>query len=221
MYKKILSFLFYIILICQNAAGKDLPYKFIPFDTGSNVPDDIPIYDKNNSKHFMEEFEGNAVLMVFWASWCSQCSNEMQSLDILQKDFRKLDFKILPISVDYSGIETVKAFFSKYELRHLEMLHDYKNLMFKSMHITALPTSILLDMDGKLIGKFVGDVPWQDEQVRSILLDYIPNNPAKPKNSYKAISLDQKVKKGLGAKKPTPIMEDKQKENKNHDKEAN
>lgn len=192
MYKKRLLLIF-LLLISNFTLGLDSSYKYIPFENG-NVPDDVPIFDEKNERHFMEEYEGQAILLIFWASWCSQCTNEMPSLDILAKDFRKLDFKILPISIDYTGIESVKEFYKKYDLRHLEILHDYKNALFRAMDIKALPTSIIIDKDGKLIGKFTGDVPWHDEKIRSILLDNIPNNPPMPKNSYKKISLDQKVK---------------------------
>lgn len=192
MYKKRLL-LIILLLISNVTLGLDTSYKYTILE-GSNVPDDVPIFDENNERHFMEEYEGKTILLVFWASWCAQCTNEMPSLDILAKDFRKLDFKILPISIDYTGIETAKEFYKKYDLRHLEILHDYKNALFGEMEITALPTSIIIDKDGKLIGKFTGDVAWHDEKVRSILLDNIPNNPSIPKNTYKKISLDQKVK---------------------------
>ena len=191
MYKKILI-IFISLLISFPCVAKEYSYRYTPFESG-NVPDDIPIFDEENKRHFMEEYEGQTILLVFWASWCSQCTNEMPSLDILKKDFRKLDFKILPLSVDYSGIEAAKEFHKKYDLRHLPIMHDYKNSLFRALEITALPTSIIIDKEGKLVGKFIGDVPWHDMAVRQILLDNIPNNPATPKNSHKDISLDQKV----------------------------
>lgn len=191
MFKKIL-FISLILLISLPSWAREYSYKYTPIGEG-NVPDDVPIFDEENNRHFMEEYEGQTILLVFWASWCSGCTIEMPGLDILKKDFRKLDFKILPISIDYIGIEAAKEFYKKYDLRHLPIMHDYKNSLYKAMGITALPTSIIIDKDGRIMGKFTGDVPWHHESVRQILLDNIPNNPATPKNSYKDVSLDHKV----------------------------
>lgn len=191
MFKKLL--IIFISLVASNlACAKDASYRYSEFESGT-VPDDVPIFDENNDRHFMEEYEGKTILLVFWASWCSGCTIEMPSLDILAKDFRKLDFKIIPLSIDYAGIDAAKEFYKKYDLRHLPIMHDYKNALFKEMNITALPTSILIDKDGKLIGKFTGDIAWHNDEIRKILLDSIPNNPATPKNSHKDISLDHKV----------------------------
>ena len=192
MFKKIL-FIFISLISSLPSFAKEGSYKYPLFDSGF-VPDDIPIFDEENQRYFMEEYEGKAILLVFWASWCAQCTSKMPRLDVLQKDFRKLDFKILPVSVDLAGIEVAKDCYKKYDLRHLPIIHDYKNALFRAMGITTLPTSIIIDQEGKLIGKFTGDVHWHNEEVREILLENIPNNPATPKNSHKDISLDQKVK---------------------------
>ena len=172
------------------------------------APDEIAIFDEENKKHFLEEYEGKTVLLVFWATWCSPCTAEMPDLDALQKDFRKLPFKVLPISEDYNGIEPVKEFFKTYDLRHLPMMHDYKNTMFKAFDIVGLPTSILINAEGMSVARFMGSINWYDEQVRDVLLKYIPGNPVVPKNSYKDTSLNQTpVQPAVDVKEGTPQEE--------------
>ncbi|MGV2433193.1 MAG UNVERIFIED_CONTAM: TlpA family protein disulfide reductase [Rickettsiaceae bacterium] len=190
---------FCIIIICaivcysDSATGKDItiaPHKFKLLDN-TDVPDDIAFFDEKGEKHFLENYEGKTILLVFWATWCSNCANEMVSLDILQKDFRKLNFLVLPISEDYSGIESVEKFYKQYHLTHLRLLHDYKNALFKAFHITSIPTSVIINPDGKAVGIFAGDVSWHDEKVREILLSHISGNPTIPKNTHKDKSLMQ------------------------------
>lgn len=187
-------FLLFSLLIFTNISPiLANSYKYAKIENAL-LPDDMPIFDENNEKHFMDEYEGSPILLVFWASWCSGCSNEMVSLDILQKDFRKLNFKIIPVSVDYAGMQPAIDFYKQYEIRYLPILHDYKNALFKAISVTSLPTALIVDSDGNIKGKFTGEVPWHDDSIRAQLLKFIPNNPATPKNTYKKESLDQKVR---------------------------
>lgn len=159
------------------------------------VADDIPIFDENGEKHYMEEYEGRALLVVFWATWCSPCVQEMLDLDVLQKDFRKLPFTILAISEDYQGIKTVQEFYKSNDIRHLSIYHDYKNALFKDFKVVGMPTSFIINADGKNVASFKGVVNWYDEEVRKAILSHIPGNPAEPKNSYKDNSLNHIISK--------------------------
>lgn len=191
MFKKILI-LATLFFLSNASFAKD--YRFVKLNE-DYAPDDVAFFDEENKQHFLEEYEGDTLLLVFWASWCSPCVNEMASLDNLAKDFRKLKFKILPISEDYSGIEVAKQFYLEHNIRHLPLLHDYKNALFKAFAISGLPISYIIDQDGKIRGKFTGNVKWHDNQVREILLDHIPGNPPTPKNTYKEASLNKLVDK--------------------------
>lgn len=157
------------------------------------VADDIPIFDKDNNKHYFEEYEGKTLLVVFWATWCSSCVQEILDLDILQKDFRKLPFTVIAISEDYQGIEQIKKFYKDNDIRHLDIYHDYKNSLFKEFKVVGMPTSFIITPEGKNVGSFKGVVNWYDEKVRKILLSHIPGNPIEPKNSYKDNSLNQTI----------------------------
>lgn len=180
------QYLVYFILFISSAAyaEKKLPLKFVE-QNPSYVPEDVAIFDSNNKEHFLEEYEGKTVLLVFWASWCAPCVAEMEDLDNLQKDFRKLQFVVLPVSEDYTGVDSVKEFYKANGLRHLPVLYDYKNALFKAFEIVGLPTSVLINSEGMSVGKFSGAVNWHDEEVREILLKHIPGNPVVPRNSYK------------------------------------
>lgn len=185
-------YLLTIILFCANTtsiSATELSSK-ISENLPEYTPEDIAIFDEENKKHFLEEYEGKTVLLVFWATWCAPCITEMSDLDILQKDFRKTNFLVLPISQDYTGIAAVKDFYKMHELRHLPIMHDYKNALFKSFGIAGLPTAILINTEGMAVARFTGAINWYDEKVREILLKYIPGNPSTPRNSYQDSALN-------------------------------
>ena len=193
-----LKFFRYIILIAlysgishaESATDKAGQMAKIIEQAPEYAPEDIAIFDEDNKQHFLEEYEGKTVLLVFWATWCAPCVTEMADLDSLQKDFRKTPFLVLPISEDYVGVDHVKTFYKVNNLRHLPVMHDYKNALFKSFGIIGLPTSILVNAEGMVVAKFSGAINWYDEKVRNILLKYIPGNPSLPRNSYKDNSVN-------------------------------
>jgi peroxiredoxin len=157
-------------------------------------PPDTAFFTENGEKIFLEKFEGKVVLLSFWATWCASCTKEIPELDVLQKDFRKLDFEVVAVSEDFQGVNAAQGYFKKQEIRHLKIYHDYGNALFNALAVAGLPTSFLINADGKIVASFKGAVNWHDDEVRNIILTHIPNNPTRPKNSYKEQSLNQKVK---------------------------
>ena len=66
---------------------------------------EVNFFDIQGNKVYLDQYEGTNILLVFWATWCGTCVSELPSLDNLQKDFRKLPFKIIAVSQDYQGID--------------------------------------------------------------------------------------------------------------------
>ncbi len=145
----------------------------------------VAFFDEEHNKRYLDEFEDQTVLLVFWASWCGDCSDSMISLDVLAKDFRKLPFKVIAVSEDHLGIEAIHKFYQDHELRHIEKFYDYKNTLFKSMGIVGIPTAFLIIPDNKVKIEFKGRVKWHDTKIRELILAEIQGNPLMPKNSYR------------------------------------
>ncbi len=169
-------------------------WKIQRIETPTRIPGDIAFYDENNEKKFIEDFEGKTLLMVFWATWCAPCLQEMVELDALKKDFRKLQLDILPISQDYHGATIVKEFYKKNNIRYLPIYLDYKNSIFREMRMVGLPTCYIVDSEGFIKAIITGSINWYDESLRKILLEYIGGHPVMPINSYKDHSLNQQIK---------------------------
>lgn len=197
-YKYFLIFIAHLLFSANCFAGGPIKLESnkpnVKTLDGSNVPDSIIFYNEKEEKYSLDQFEGKTILLVFWATWCPSCIKEMPDLDILQKDFRKLPFEVIPISQDYHGIKAVQDYYKNYEIRYLPIYHDYKNQLFKAFSIVGLPTSILIDPDGKKLISFVGEVNWYDEEIRNMILSHIVGNNPPPKNSYRDQPLNQSVK---------------------------
>ena len=159
-----------------------------------NIPDDISIYDQNEVEHTLDEFEGKVTLLVFWATWCADCIKEMPSLDELQKDLRKLPFKIVAASQDFHGVGDLKKYFKAQNIKYIDLYYDHKNKLFKSLSVGGLPTAFLIDTEGKMIVKFSGTTDWSDEKIRNLILSYMPGAPVILKGDNQAPIAKNKFK---------------------------
>jgi thiol-disulfide isomerase/thioredoxin len=192
-YSKHFCLIIIYLLISTNVFALEQIKSGVKILDGSSAPDSIIFFDDEGNKYSLDKFEGKTILLVFWATWCSACTHEMVNLDVLQKDFRKLPFVVVPVSQDYQGIEVIKKYYKNNDIRYLPIYHDFKNQLFKAFAIVGIPTAILIDQDGKMLISFVGNINWYDEAIRSLLVSKIPGNHLEPKNSYQGQPLNQTV----------------------------
>ncbi|MBN8511961.1 MAG: redoxin domain-containing protein [Rickettsiales bacterium] len=193
MSKRYLYYILVVLLALQSNFA--LAEKLVVTKHDEFIEAENNIIGSEGDKVYLDQFEGSAILLVFWATWCGSCVNELPALDNLQKDFRKLPFKIVAVSEDYQGLEVVKKYFSDNEIRFLEAYHDPQNKLFRELSIVGLPTAYLINPEGKIKYIFNGSVKWQDDEIRRVVLAEISGNPVLPKNTYKSASLNIKVGK--------------------------
>ena len=154
-------------------------------------------FDVNGNKVYLDQYEGNTILLVFWAMWCGGCISELPSLDNLAKDFRKLPFQVIAVSEDYQGASVIKEYFESNEIRHLEVFHDHQNQLFKALSVAGLPSAFLINASGKIKVIFKGGIKWHENEIRAMILAEIDGNPEMPKNTYSNPALNKKVSNQL------------------------
>jgi thiol-disulfide isomerase/thioredoxin len=103
----------------------------------------------------LSDYRGKAVLLNFWATWCSPCKVEMPWFVELQKQYGSDGLVILGIAMDDSEAPKIAAFASELGVNYPVLLgtdqvsEEYGNVEF-------LPTSFYIDRGGKIIGKGTG-----------------------------------------------------------------
>lgn len=189
MFARYLKLLLILLLLSTESSFAS---KMIEIEELS-APDDIAFFDENGKKHFTTEFDGKTLLLTFWATWCANCVQEMHDLDVLQKDFRKLPFVIIAVSQDFQGLSIIKEYFKNNDIRYLDIYHDYHNQLFRAYSVVGLPTSFLINQEGKIVLSFIGTIDWYNASIRQMILSHIPGDHPEPKNSYKKPTLNKKV----------------------------
>jgi thiol-disulfide isomerase/thioredoxin len=112
--------------------------------------------------------KGKVVFLNFWATWCGPCKEEMPSMEALYKQFKDKDFVFLTVSVDYEGLNPVKAFIDKNQYT-FPVLLDPKSDTLDLFAVTRIPTTFIIDKEGRMIGRAIGPKNWKSPEVESIL----------------------------------------------------
>jgi len=104
-----------------------------------------------------ESLRGKYVLIDFWASWCGPCRQSFPHMREVYKKYKSNKFEIYSISIDEDKDAWLKAV-QEENNPWLQSL-DTKNISKKSFAVTGIPTTFLIDPDGKIIAKEVGFDP--------------------------------------------------------------
>lgn len=117
----------------------------------------------------LSDYKGKVILLNFWATWCAPCRKEMPGLDRLQADMGGDDFQVLAIGQDLQGMEKVQKFFKKYKLENLAALNDSTVKSGRAAGVFGLPATLLINRDGKEIGRLIGPAEWDEPESKALI----------------------------------------------------
>lgn len=108
---------------------------------------DFTLTSKSGENIRLQEQLGNVVLINFWASWCGPCREELPHMEKLQQDYQDLGFTILAVNVDEDPskanvlLDDIAVSFP--------VLFDQDDKVSKLYQVKAMPTTVIVDRDGK------------------------------------------------------------------------
>ncbi|MFV3129274.1 TlpA family protein disulfide reductase [Niveispirillum sp. KHB5.9] len=130
----------------------------------------LSITDKDGQPVDLAAFKGKALLINLWATWCAPCIREMPALDRLQADMGGDRFQVLAISVDRGGLNEVGPFFEKAGIKSLPIYLDQKMTSMKAFPLKeGLPLSILVDAEGREVGRLAGAAHWDGAEAKALI----------------------------------------------------
>ena len=108
----------------------------------------------------MAPYRGKVLLVNLWATWCAPCIKELPSLGTLQQELGGDQFQVVTIAVDERDPAKIEPFLAQHGAASLPALIDRDRTIEKVAQVTALPTSMLVDRDGKVKAMVTGDACW-------------------------------------------------------------
>ncbi|MFQ5605692.1 MAG: TlpA disulfide reductase family protein [bacterium] len=122
---------------------------------------------------------GKTVLLDFWAVWCAPCVAAFPTLNRLQRDLANENFAVVGLAA-YSGTpEDVHKFLKKHKLIYTIVVAD--ETLVQRFEVIGYPTYLLIDSDGKMYKKYVGEVKNLYSQINADVLQVSKKKSAQDK----------------------------------------
>jgi peroxiredoxin len=121
----------------------------------------IQLKDQAGKSFSLATYKGQVVVVDFWASWCGPCRKSLPELDDLQARFASQGVKVVGISLD-TDASAMTAFLEKVPVR-FSILHDPAGQTGEAFSVVAMPTTFLIDREGRIAARFEGGAHTQEE----------------------------------------------------------
>jgi len=126
----------------------------------------------------LSDWHGKVVLLNIWATWCVPCREEMATLDRLQAELGGKDFQVVAVNIDRGAADKPKAFLAEVGATHLALYTDPSGKLFSKLKAVGMPTTLLLDREGREIGRLVGPADWDSPEALALIKAAIAAPPS-------------------------------------------
>jgi peroxiredoxin len=100
------------------------------------------------------DLRGKVILVNFWATWCPPCREEIPDLIALQAKYKD-HLQVIGVSQDSGSVDEVKRFATEHGMNYPTVMSTTElETLFPGVY--ALPTSFIIDRDGRLAQKHIG-----------------------------------------------------------------
>jgi thiol-disulfide isomerase/thioredoxin len=128
---------------------------------------DFLLEDMDGKKRRLADLRGKVVLVNFWATWCPPCRREMPSLERLSNALKDTSFEILAVNVA-ENLDTVFSFTGTLEpTPTFPIVFDKDGSVLKAWPVMGLPTTFILDKQGRIVYRAVGGREFDDPAIQA------------------------------------------------------
>ena len=138
---------------------------------------DFALEDIDGKKRRLSDLRGKVVLVNFWATWCPPCRREMPSIERLSHRLKGADFEILAVNVA-ENLDTVFSFTGTLDpVPTFPIVFDRDSSVLKAWPVRGLPTTFILDKQGRIAYRAVGGREFDDPAILAQLQSLLDERP--------------------------------------------
>jgi thiol-disulfide isomerase/thioredoxin len=141
--------------------------EFVPSSQSFSAPA-VSLTDSAGHSLELGDLRGKVVVVNLWATWCGPCLQEMPSLERLQSSFGER-IEVLAVSEDRGANKAVEPFVAKLGLKSVKVYIDPKSEVGHAFGVRGLPTSFVIDREGKVLGRVEGAAEWDSPKILGVI----------------------------------------------------
>jgi len=154
-----------LVLLLSSVVHAASPFAnlfIVPEIARHSAPDFIS-ENLRGGKSGLADYRGKIVLLNFWATWCMPCREEMPGMEALWRKYKDQGFAIVAISTDEGPKKRIETFSKLLDLS-FPILLDPEGEVNDLYKVSTMPTSFLIDGNGKIISRIVGTEEWSSPE---------------------------------------------------------
>lgn len=124
---------------------------------------DFTLPDMDGEIHSLASYKGNPVIINFWATWCPPCRAELPSMNRGWSKIKDEGIAMIAVNVGESE-DTIFAFTGDYPIDFTVLL-DESGAVSNQWPIKGLPTTFVLDKEGKVVYRAIGGREWDSDEL--------------------------------------------------------
>ncbi len=154
----------------------DLSHQMTRLATPVAAPDFV-LQDMDGEQHALKDYRGRVVMINFWATWCPPCRREMPSMEALYGKFRQDGFSVLAVN-EWEDPELVFPYMGQLSVfPTFPILFDREGEVSQAYQVKGLPTTFLLDRQGRIVFRAVGGRDFNHAEVEQIIRELLGQQP--------------------------------------------
>jgi len=143
-----------LTIACSSSTEVEAAPRLKPEKDRRPAPD-FTLQDSNGATVRLSDYRGKVVLLDFWATWCAPCQIEIPWFMEFQQSLKGKGFAVVGVSMDEDGWDVVKPYIQKHGINYRILLgDDHTGQLYGG--VDSLPTTFLLDRDGRIAAVHVG-----------------------------------------------------------------
>ena len=128
---------------------------------------DFKLADLDGETHSLASYQGKPLIINFWATWCPPCRAELPSMNRAWQKIKDEGINMVAVNVGESE-DTVFAFMGQYPIDFTVLL-DETGEIINQWPIKGLPTTFVLNKEGKLVYRAIGGRAWDSDELLNMV----------------------------------------------------
>jgi len=176
IFSKKLSILITLLLLstnyCLSQPNIPVPSKNIILHEKPKDFPKITLEDKKTGSDIDVIFNKQITVINFWATWCAPCKEEMPSLDRLVDILGPEYIEIIAVNVETVDYKKSKQFLDDLKVKNFDSYFDKDLKVIKKLRLRGVPTTLLINKEGKEFARIVGSIDFADKKFISWIRNF-------------------------------------------------
>ena len=173
--KRFLPFVMLLAILPDTTFAEGKRFVFGIHPTPKEIPE-IAFEDLEGQQFTLEDFEGKYLLLNVWATWCPPCRKELPDLQGLQQKLGGQQFQVVALSTDAGKRASVLRLYQELGLNVDSIFIDETGSAMRKLGIFAMPTTLLIDPQGREIGRKPGPADWDSSSALTFFSQQISSD---------------------------------------------